>query len=262
MCPEREPASLASATEAVAYSFRLMCTGSRTNNRRVVHRLGARGSWSPDCAGQRTDPAVMETSDSFNLAGILRALRRHLDLSQADLAARLEVSRGTVGRWESSTRGLTVAELDRVLALADWRLVVVDAGGAVVLPMSSDGVVDRADRRYPAHVDVRPAGPYRDNWGRRGQQWAPGRRWRDRVRAATALTPSDHPSPEAVLDHLEAMMLARRWMALAQECAMRYARMARGEWAAEVPDCFCADECYDKGPCVPDCPCRCEASAH
>jgi HTH-type transcriptional regulator/antitoxin HipB len=203
----------------------------------------------------------MATADSFNLSGILRALRRDLDLSQGDLAARLNVSRGTVGRWEASTRALSVSELDRVLALAGWRLLVVDAEGAVIVPMRSDGVVDRAYRRYPAHLDVHPVAPYRDNWGRRGQQWAPGRRWRDRVRTVTTLTPTDHPSAEVVLDHLEAMKLAGRWQALAQACAVRYARMARGEWAAQVPDCFCGDECLESGPCVRDCPCRCEPRA-
>lgn len=151
--------------------------------------------------------------------------------------------------------------MDRVLALAGWRLLVVNAEGGVMVPMRSDGVVDRANRRYPAHLDVHPVVPYRDNWGRRGQQWAPGRRWRDRVRTMATLIPPDHPSPEVVLDHLEAMKLARRWQALAQACAVRYARMARGEWASQVPDCFCGDDCHENGPCVRDCPCHCEPGA-
>ncbi len=95
----------------------------------------------------------------IRLGGLLRALRRHLNLSQRGLAGRLDVSAGTLGRWESGSRAPTLPELERALALAGWRLVVVDGHGVVVDPMRPDAVVDRAGRNYPAHADVRPVPP-------------------------------------------------------------------------------------------------------
>ena len=89
--------------------------------------------------------------------GLVRATRRCADLSQRELAGRAGLSRSTVGRIEAGTLVPSMATLSAVLGVAGFRLVAVDAGGALV-PLMADPAAqdlrDGAERRYPSHLDV------------------------------------------------------------------------------------------------------------
>lgn len=76
-------------------------------------------------------------------------------MSQREMARAAGTSPATVGKVEAETMAPSVGLLQRVLAVAGLRLVVVDAEGRVVQPMAVwDGTLDGADRRYPAHLDT------------------------------------------------------------------------------------------------------------
>ena len=90
--------------------------------------------------------------------GVVRRVRRRLDVSQRTLAARLGVSQSRVARWET---GRTVPSADMLVQLARMaglHLELLDDAGAVEPAMRGDGARDRAGRRYPAHVDLRARG--------------------------------------------------------------------------------------------------------
>ncbi|GAA5130309.1 hypothetical protein GCM10023339_60560 [Alloalcanivorax gelatiniphagus] len=92
------------------------------------------------------------------IAGLVRRVRRILDVSQRGLAALLEVSQSVVARWETgrtSPRASVVADL---LHRARLQVRVSDRHGEPVVPMRADGALTRAGSRYPAHVDLRATG--------------------------------------------------------------------------------------------------------
>ncbi|MCW0216159.1 MAG: helix-turn-helix domain-containing protein [Pseudonocardia sp.] len=102
--------------------------------------------------------------------GLVRAARRRADLSQRGLAAEAGMARSTVSRIEAGTLVPSLATLGRLLAVAGLRLVLVDEDGAVVPPMldvPDGGLLDGADRRYPAHLDVILEPTSGDWWGGR-----------------------------------------------------------------------------------------------
>jgi transcriptional regulator with XRE-family HTH domain len=95
---------------------------------------------------------------------ILRAARRHADLSQRELAALSGVPASTIAAVESG-RDVRVSVFDRLIVLCGWDLCVLDSRGNRVDALTENGLRDRADRRYPAHLDVRPVGERGDWWG-------------------------------------------------------------------------------------------------
>ena len=105
-----------------------------------------------------TDLAGRRRRGSETAGGLVRRVRRRLDVSQRGLAEILGVEASRVARWETGRTPPGVGELEAVLALVGLRLVAVDAEGEVVDPMSDEAVRDRAGRRYPAHADLRTAG--------------------------------------------------------------------------------------------------------
>ena len=105
-----------------------------------------------------TDLAGRRRRGSETAGGLVRRVRRRLDVSQRGLAELLGVEASRVARWETGRTPPGVGELEAVLALVGLRLVAVDAEGEVVDPMSEEAVRDRAGRRYPAHADLRTAG--------------------------------------------------------------------------------------------------------
>ena len=109
-----------------------------------------------DEARPPTDLAARRDGDPGTVGGLIRRVRRRLDVSQRRLADLLGVEASRVARWETGRTSPQVVELEAVLALADLRLVVVDCHDEIVDPMSEGAVRDRAGRRYPAHV--RPPG--------------------------------------------------------------------------------------------------------
>ncbi|NNG19059.1 helix-turn-helix transcriptional regulator [Naumannella sp. ID2617S] len=200
----------------------------------------------------------MSDEPSFDVAGMVRRVRRRLDLSQRDLAERLEVAHSTVARWESGERDIRSTDLVRLLALAELRLEVRDDEDEVVAPMhGADAVRDRGGRQLPAHLDAEARCTSMALFDNPGWCWArvPRRPLRDRLREAGRLQNGDqHPTLEEVT---EARARARGRI---QEPVLRRAQLRRERSAAERPPvpCFCPLECEEVHGCLPECPCACE----
>lgn len=143
--------------------------------------------------------------------GLVRRIRRILDVSQRGLAARIGVSQSVVARWETGRTSPRMSALERLYALAGLRSSVHDSeSGAEVEPMRDDGARDRGGRRYPAHCDLTVTGWYVPRGLECTTEWGLWPRWsRERedphVRHHTSSywrwllrnvwgTPIDHPA--------------------------------------------------------------------
>ena len=102
------------------------------------------------------------------LAGLIRRIRRILDVSQRGLGALLGVSQSVVARWETERTSPRVSDLQRMLSLAGVAVAFhEEKSGESVEPMRADGARQRNGSRYPAHVDLRVTGwwvPRSDRW--------------------------------------------------------------------------------------------------
>jgi transcriptional regulator with XRE-family HTH domain len=93
------------------------------------------------------------------IPGMIRRVRRILDVSQRGLAALLDVSQSVVARWETGRTSPRMAVVERLLRMARVRISFHDEEtGAEVLPMRADGALTHGGSRYPAHGDLRAAG--------------------------------------------------------------------------------------------------------
>lgn len=90
--------------------------------------------------------------------GVVRLVRRHLDVSQRGLAARLGVSQSRVARWETGRSSPSAEMLIRLARMAGLQVELRDASGRRQSPLRGDGARDRGRRRYPAHVDIEARG--------------------------------------------------------------------------------------------------------
>lgn len=100
---------------------------------------------------------VNDTAIQLDLPGALRALRRRADLSQRELAARAGVPHGTVGSVESgASPNPRLRTVERLVGAAGARLAILDVDGSEPARLPTDGWRDRAERRFPPHVDVVP----------------------------------------------------------------------------------------------------------
>lgn len=163
------------------------------------------------------------------IPGLVRRIRRILDVSQRGLAAILDVSQSVVARWETGRVSPKVFVLHRLLELAGLKAVIHDELGAEVGPMRDDGARDRRGRRFPAHVDLTVLGW----WFPPGSELTPGyfaaiRRsraerdpriryytsaWRRAIERQLFGTPDDHPALHqlaAEADHLDDLRAERR----------------------------------------------------
>ena len=206
----------------------------------------------------------------FDLPGVLRRVRRLADMSQRELAAAIDSSKTAVAAAESGTSGMDARLLARAAGLADLRLVLVDSAGAEVAGMSDEGVRDKGDRRFPAHLDTRYGD---DGWWYDVHRYGRPRPWytfdrarraRDRDRAAHG-TPDDHQLPQpgdAPWERAEARKLERR----RQQATERERAFLAGEFRLlrDLFECTCPPECdelEDWGPTpihAEHCPCRCD----
>ena len=171
--------------------------------------------------------------------GLVRRIRRILDVSQRGLAAVLEVSQSVVARWETGRTSPRAAVLLHLMGLAGLRASIHRADtGAEVEPMRDDGARDRAGRRYPAHVDLSVTGWWCPRaaessadvllWRRRSRaRKEPSVRFHTSLRVLYRLlngTPVDHPSLlqlTAEAEHLDEVREQRRRQILAERPWLR-----------------------------------------
>jgi transcriptional regulator with XRE-family HTH domain len=87
--------------------------------------------------------------------GMIRRIRRILDVSQRGLAALLDVSQSVVARWETGRTSPRMKVMERLLRMARVEMRFRDEEtGEPVEPMRADGVCTHAGSRYPAHADL------------------------------------------------------------------------------------------------------------
>jgi transcriptional regulator with XRE-family HTH domain len=118
--------------------------------------------WDPTC-GWSAEEVEWYLMGPFEggVPGLVRRIRRILDVSQRGLATLIGVSQSSVARWETGRTSPRVSVVQQLFGLAGLRATVHDTGsGEVVEPMRDDGGRDRAGRRYPAHVDLEVTGWY------------------------------------------------------------------------------------------------------
>jgi transcriptional regulator with XRE-family HTH domain len=208
--------------------------------------------------------------DGFDLAAVLRRVRRVADLSQRELATAAELSVSIVAHAEAGTRDLPVRALLRVVALAGFRLAVVDHDGRQVQGMADGAVRDMAGRRFPAHLDTHHSD---ERWWRYEHRYDRGRPWytfdrdregRDALRRLAG-TPDDHHLPAPGNSPHERKAQRQRDAKLRSE-EERQRRMAAG--GTRLPEeqfqCTCPPACDDldeqTGELVhaQECPCHCD----
>jgi transcriptional regulator with XRE-family HTH domain len=111
-----------------------------------------------DLTEEERDWMLMGPFDG-GVPGLVRRVRRILDVSQRGLAAILDVSQSVVARWETGRTSPRASVMEHLLRLARIRIVLHDEdSGAQVEPMRADGARNRGGSRYPAHVDLRVTG--------------------------------------------------------------------------------------------------------
>lgn len=86
----------------------------------------------------------------------MRLARRRLGLSQRALADSLAWDRAKVGRWESGMVPLGFEEVLSVLRVLGFDIVLTDpaADRWMAWDDPAEHILDRADRRFPAHLEL------------------------------------------------------------------------------------------------------------
>lgn len=183
--------------------------------------------WDPTCtwSAEEVEWYLMGPFEG-GVPGLVRRVRRILDVSQRGLAALIGVSQSAVARWETGRTSPRVCVVQHLLRLAGLRgTVSAVESGEVVEPMRDDGARDRAGRRYPAHVDLQVYGWYVPRgldctaeagvWRRRSRarkdpkvrhHTSPYLRWRQRRALGT---PVDHPAALQLVAEAEHLDEAR-----------------------------------------------------
>ena len=186
---------------------------------------------APDLTDEELEWLAMGPFDG-HVPGLVRRIRRILEVSQRGLAAILEVSQSVVARWETGRTSPRADVLDRMLRLAGLRTTFHDEEtGAEVGPMRDDGPRRHGGNRFPAHGDLWVTGWWvprtfqstmieyyvaRDRSRARRDpavRCFVDPRWRAIWREAWG-TPDDHPSMwqlAAEAEHLDELREERRW---------------------------------------------------
>ena len=166
------------------------------------------------------------------IPGLVRRIRRILQVSQRGLAALLGVSQSVVARWETERTSPRADVLDGMLRMAGLRTTIHDEEtGAEVRPMRADGARRVDGSRFPAHGDLLVTGWWvpRSLHSTMAEYYAAKDRSRARrVPSVRCLidphwrriwrevwgTPDDHPSRTqlaAEAEHLDELREERRW---------------------------------------------------
>ncbi|MGH8893161.1 MAG: anthranilate synthase component I [Actinomycetes bacterium] len=96
---------------------------------------------------------------------LVRAVRRRGDLSQRELARAAGVSPRALAAIEAGeTTHSSFLIIARLVNAAGCDVIAVDADGLRV-PETVGGLLDRGNRFFPAHLDVRPVERFGDWWG-------------------------------------------------------------------------------------------------
>jgi len=206
----------------------------------------------------------------FDLAGLLRRIRRSADLSQRELAARIGTSKSAIAAAETGAVGLDARTIADAARLAGLRLALLDERGEEVPGMDTATVRDRGGRRFPAHLDTVLSEERSDRWEHRPHRPRPtytfdrDRRARDRWRGSAG-EPGDHRMPQPG-DAPEERRRARRLAARARADEERRRRFEAGEFRG-LPDaftCTCPPRCDElddwsgRPVHADDCPCSCD----
>lgn len=144
---------------------------------------------SPDMADWTEAERVVWGLGPFDggVPGMVRRVRRILDVSQRGLAALLGVSQSMVARWETGRTSPRVAMLQRILGLARLAFTVHDEeSGELVESMRDDGARTRGGSRFPAHTDIRATGWWLP---RHLRTWTSIEAWACQRRSRAALVP-------------------------------------------------------------------------
>ncbi|SOE00566.1 helix-turn-helix domain-containing protein [Blastococcus haudaquaticus] len=207
---------------------------------------------------------------TFDLAGALRRIRRLADLSQRELARACGISQSAIARAERNASDLPTGALVRAAAQAGLTVALVDGEGQEVAPMSSQAVRDRADRRFPAHLDTRYSDQgwwHDDHHYGRARPWYTfdrDRRLRDAVRRRVG-TPEDHQLPQPG-DSPEERAAERAAVRRRRRDEDRERRCLAGE-SRRLPEffeCHCLSGCDDledwsgRPVHAEGCPCSCD----
>ena len=190
----------------------------------------------------------------IDVPGLVLRVRRACDLSQRDLGKAIGLDQSQVARIESARRRVDLSLLAAILALAGYRIAILDRHGVEVAPVPGDVLRDNAGRRMPAHLDVRavadrPTSALLDTHPDRPspQAWFHHRQRRDRRRARHG---SHGETDQPTVSGLASLEHGRRR-------ERRQAVRARAG-ALLMVDCTCGDECWTSGGCADACTCRCE----
>lgn len=147
------------------------------------------------------------------IPGMVRRVRRILDVSQRGLAALIGVSQSVVARWETGRTSPRASVMADLLRRARLTVTIHDDDDQEVRPMRDDGARRVNGSRFPAHVDLRVHGWWVPGdvhstmiefyqWQRRSREQREPmvgyrrRRWVREIERDIWGTPDDHPSLE------------------------------------------------------------------
>lgn len=103
------------------------------------------------------EPHENDEARELDVPGLIRRVRRLLNVGQRGLAKLLGVSAALVGHWEAGVRDPGLRIFQRLLHLGGFQISITDAHGAEAIPMGAPDVMrDRGGRQYPAHRDMLP----------------------------------------------------------------------------------------------------------
>jgi transcriptional regulator with XRE-family HTH domain len=102
------------------------------------------------------DESISPRGRVLPVGDYVRRVRRVSDRSQRELAATVGLSLSSIARLEAGSSVPRLNHLELLLALAGWRLAVLDDDRREVHPLREydADLRDGAERRFPAHLDV------------------------------------------------------------------------------------------------------------